>query len=153
MTEYRGRWSAAEVADFLDATPIPVRIATQRPNGSLWIVTLWFRYDDGVIECATSADAKIVQFLRDDPAVAVDVSTNQIPYRGIRASGRATIAPDEDKAVLRSLIDRYLEDRQSPLATRLLDDDREEVTIRIELDDVFSWDYSERMGAKSADGD
>ena len=106
-----------------------------------------------MIECATSADADLVDFLRDDPTVAVDVSTNQIPYRGIRASGRATIAPDEDKAVLRSLIDRYLEDRQSPLAAWLLDDDREEVVIRIEPHVVFSWDYRERMGVASSTED
>ncbi|AUX10222.1 pyridoxamine 5'-phosphate oxidase-related FMN-binding protein [Halalkaliarchaeum desulfuricum] len=145
MTEYRGSWTAEEVEDFLEEAKIPVRLATTRPDGSMWIVTLWFRYRDGSLECATQENSAVVRFLRNDPEVAFEVSTNQIPYRGIRGTGVTTVSTDSDKRVLRDLVDRYLGDTDSSLAKWLLSEDRSEVSIRIDMQDVYSWDYSDRM--------
>lgn len=145
MPEFSGRWDAEAVERFLQDVTIPIRLATRRPDDSLWQVALWYRYRDGHFECATAASAQLVRFLRADSAVAFDVSTNEIPYRGVRGNGVASLSPDEDKEVLRALIRRYLGTTESPLAERLLRDDREEVRIRIDPDRVFSWDYSERM--------
>lgn len=145
MTEYRGTWTAEEVEAFLKETEIPIRLATTRPDGSLWIVTLWFRYREGVFECATQEQSALVRFLRNDPGVAFDVSTNRIPYRGIRGQGVATVSTDSEKRVLGDLVDRYLGDRDSSLAKWLLSEERSEVSIRIDIREVFSWDYSERM--------
>ncbi|MEA5386726.1 hypothetical protein VB779_06340 [Haloarculaceae archaeon H-GB11] len=47
--------------------------------------------------------------------------------------------------MLESLIVRYLGDTDSSLATWLLEDEREEVRIRIQPEVVYSWDYSDRM--------
>lgn len=145
VTEYRGSWTADEVAAFLEEQSIPARVAARRPDGSLWIVALWYRYRDGAFECATRASADLVAFLRDDARVGVEVSTNEVPYRGVRGCGTAAVAPDEDRSVLGSLVDRYLGDRDSPLAESLLDRDRAEVRIRIDPDAIYSWDYTERM--------
>ncbi|ELY53309.1 pyridoxamine 5'-phosphate oxidase family protein [Natronolimnohabitans innermongolicus] len=145
MVEFRGAWTEDEVAEFFRDATIPIRLAVRRPDGTPWVVPLWYRYRDGRLECATSADATLVSFLRADSEVAFDVSTNEIPYRGVRGYGSASLSPDEDKAVLRSLLERYLEGTDSPLAERLLDDERDEVHIRIEPHTVFSWDYSNRM--------
>jgi len=86
MTDFRGTWTEDEVEEFLQEATIPVRIATRRPDDSPWVVTLWFRYRDGSLECATGANADVVRFLRRDPEVAFDISTNDIPYRGIRGT-------------------------------------------------------------------
>lgn len=145
MVEYRGAWTASAVEEFLQDVAIPIRLATRRPDGSPWMVTLWYRYEDEAFECATSANADVVRYLRDDPEVAFDVSTNRPPYRGVRGNGRATIADDGDKAVLRDLIERYLGGTDSPLAERLLDDARDEVRIRVRPRSIYSWDYTERM--------
>lgn len=145
MVTHTGVWSDDRLETFLRESTIPMRIATRRPDGSLWMVTLWYRYRDGVFECATGAGADIVRFLRTDPEVAFDVSTNDPPYRGVRGNGTARIAPDADKATLRSLLDRYLRDTESPFAERLLSGDREELQIRIEPDELHSWDYTDRM--------
>lgn len=149
MTEFSGAWSAADVETFPHEATIPVRLATNRPDGSLWLVALWYRYRDGAFECATRANADVVGYLREDPAVAFDVSTNQPPYRGVRGDGTATISPDTDRAVLRSLVERYLGDTDSDLARSLLDEDRTEVRIRIEPRRVYSWDYTDRMQSVS----
>ncbi|MDF9744949.1 pyridoxamine 5'-phosphate oxidase family protein [Natrinema salsiterrestre] len=149
MTEFRGTWTEDETGAFLQETTVPIRIATHRPDGSLWLVTLWYRYRDGVLECATRANADVVRFLRDDPEIAFDISTNRIPYRGIRGNGTVEI-DDDGRPVLRDLVERYLGGTDSSLAEWLLDEDRDEVAIRIEPRESYSWDYSERMGAGSS---
>ncbi len=151
--EFRGSWTEPEVTAFLEEATIPIRLATHRPDGSLWLVTLWYRYRDGMLECATGASSALVRFLRHDPAVAFEVSTNDVPYRGVRGNGTADLAPDTDKAVLRALLERYLGGTDSDLAVWLLDDAREEIRIRIEPHEIYSWDYSERMGAGSSNDD
>ncbi|MEY7850326.1 pyridoxamine 5'-phosphate oxidase family protein [Natrarchaeobius sp. A-rgal3] len=145
MVEFRGPWTGDDVETFLQDAKIPVRLATRKPDGSLWIVALWYRYRDGYLECATEANAHLLQFLRSNSGVGFDVSTNEIPYRGVRGTGTATLTADEDSAVLRALIERYLGGTDSALAQQLLDDDREEVRILIEPDQFYSWDFSERM--------
>ena len=145
MVQYAGAWTADEVAAFLDRTTVPLRLACRTPAGRLWLVALWFRRDGEALRCATSADATVVDYLRADPDVAVEVSTNEPPYRGVRASATARLGPDEDQALLRSLLERYLGGTESSLARRLLAGDREEVAIRLEPDRVYAWDFTERM--------
>lgn len=145
MTEFSGAWTADEVKSFLQEVTIPIRIATRRSDGSLWPVTVWYRYRDGAFECATQATADLVGILRNDPAVGIDVSTNNVPYSGVRGTGTATISLD-GKDLLRDLVQRYLGGTDSQLAKWLLSDEREEVLIRIDPDEIYSWDYSTRMG-------
>lgn len=147
MPEYTGVWSAAEAGEFLDRTAVPLRLACHTPTGRLWVLSLWYRYQDGVFHCATSSQAAVVRYLVEDPEVAFEVSTNQPPYAGVRGNGTARIETDPDKAVLRGLIDRYLGDTESPLADRLLADDRDEVTIHITPARLYSWDFTRRMQA------
>ena len=140
-----GEWSREGVAAFLEETTVPLRLSCRTGEESLWMLSLWYRYRDGRLYCATAADADVVRYLRERDAVAFEVSTNEPPYRGVRGNGRARIDPDEDKRLLRGLLERYLGDTDSALAERLLDEDREEVRIVIEPRRVFSWDYSGRM--------
>ncbi len=81
----------------------------------------------------------MVRFLRRDSEVAFDISTNDIPYRGIRGNGTVELSSDSEKTLLRALTERYLGGTGSPLARRLLDD-RDEVRIRLEPRAVYSWD-------------
>jgi hypothetical protein len=145
VTQYRGAWGPEAVSDFLQSSTLPIRIATRRSDGSLWPVALWYRYRDGVFECATQGSADLVGILRNDPGVGVDVSTNDVPYRGVRATGRANITREGARSLLEALIQRYLGGTDSELATRLLSDHREEVRIRIRPAELYSWDYADRM--------
>jgi nitroimidazol reductase NimA-like FMN-containing flavoprotein (pyridoxamine 5'-phosphate oxidase superfamily) len=139
-----GAWDRAGVDDFL-TTAIPVRLSCRTPAGHLWMLSLWYLWEDGSLWCATGADADVVRYLRADDEVAFEVSTNDPPYRGVRGRGHATIEPDDEKAMLRRLLTRYLGGTDSPLAERLLDPAREEVRIRVDPVRLHSWDYSRRM--------
>lgn len=146
MAELHGAWDGDRLETFLRESTIPIRISTHRGDGSLWIVALWYQYRNGSFECATWANADVVRFLRNDSEVAFDISTNRPPYRGVRGSGTAAMSPDEDKATLRALIERYLGGTDSALAEWLLNDARDETRIRIQPEEMYSWDYAERMG-------
>ncbi|MFC7232915.1 pyridoxamine 5'-phosphate oxidase family protein [Saliphagus sp. GCM10025308] len=141
----RGSLSRAEIDDYLDEETIPLRLACHTPADRLWMLSLWFQYRDGVLQCATGADADVVRYLEHDSSVAFEVSTNDPPYAGVRGSGTATIDPNPQKAVLRELLERYLGGTDSKLARSLLEKDRNEVTITVDPDVVYGWDFSERM--------
>jgi hypothetical protein len=145
MTDFTGVWSEDEVEAFLQEVRIPIRISTHRSDDSLWPVTVWYRYRNRGFECATQATADLIHILENDPAVGIDVSTNDAPYRGIRGTGTAVLSRDGGEEVLRDLIQRYLGGTDSSLAQRLLSGDREEVLIRIDPDEIYSWDYTDRM--------
>jgi len=145
MTDFTGVWSEDEVASFLQEVRIPMRIATRRSDDSLWPVAIWYRYRNGVFEAATQTTADLVHILENDPNVGFDISTNEVPYRGIRGTGTAVLSNDGGQEVLRDLVHRYLGGTDSSLAQRLLSDDRQEVLIRIDPDVIYSWDYTDRM--------
>lgn len=143
--DIRGSLAIDEIEALLEAETIPMRVATRTPAGHPWMLSLWFEYAGGRLLAATAASADVVAHIENDPEVAFEVSTNDVPYRGVRGRGSATIEPDREKAQLRSLMQRYLGGTDSPLARRLLADDREEVRIAIEPALVYGWDFTERM--------
>jgi nitroimidazol reductase NimA-like FMN-containing flavoprotein (pyridoxamine 5'-phosphate oxidase superfamily) len=145
MSTVTGDWSRAQMTAFLEDATIPIRLSCHTPSGGLWMLSLWYRYRDGRFEMATGANADVVRYLRKDDGVAFEVSTNEVPYRGVRGAGEASIEADEEKTVLRSLIERYLGGTESRLARSLLSTDREEVRIVVEPTRLYTWDFSERM--------
>ena len=147
-----GPWDRGRVDRFLEDAQVPVRIGCRTPADHPWMVSLWFRWD-GAVHCATSADADLVRFLAADDHVSFEISTNDPPYRGIRGRGRVSVTADEDRRLLRELLERYLGGTDNELAERLLRPDREEVHIRIEPDRIHSWDYRDRMPTGAGRGD
>jgi nitroimidazol reductase NimA-like FMN-containing flavoprotein (pyridoxamine 5'-phosphate oxidase superfamily) len=145
MPTWTGAWSEAEAESYLAESRVPIRLACRTPAGGLWMLSLWYRYEDGALHCATGADADIVRYLDAAPDVAFEISDNRPPYKGVRGAGTATIEPDEEKALLERLLIRYLDGTDNELATWLLDAGREEVRIRIEPSKLYTWDFTERM--------
>jgi nitroimidazol reductase NimA-like FMN-containing flavoprotein (pyridoxamine 5'-phosphate oxidase superfamily) len=145
MPTWTGAWSEAEAESYLAASRVPIRLACRTPAGGLWMLSLWYRYEDGSLHCATGADADIVSYLEANSDVAFEVSDNQPPYKGVRGAGTAVLEHDEDKTLLESLLRQYLGGTDNELANRLLDADREEVRIRIEPRKLYTWDFTDRM--------
>lgn len=142
-----GGLSLGEIESFLENVTIPARIACRRPDERLWMLSLWFRFQDGSLHCATSKQADVVEYLEHDSHVAFEVSTNDPPYRGVRGNGTASVADDPEKQLLRELLERYLGSTDGPLARKLLSGKRTEVTIAIDPSRVYGWDFSDRMQA------
>jgi len=114
------------------------------------ICSLWFRYREGRLLCATKDDSTVARRLREDPRCGFELAPNEPPYFGVRGRGRASISSDGAIELLGELIDRYLGGRDSELATWLLGNAENEVTISIEPEGITSWDYSSRMSPTSS---
>ncbi|GAB7020392.1 pyridoxamine 5'-phosphate oxidase family protein [Halostagnicola bangensis] len=149
----RGNLSNDAIATFLSEETVPIRIGCQTPSGAPWMLSMWYRsravgddpHEEWVLECATGSEAKVVTYVTETPEVSFEISTNHPPYTGVRGHGTATVESDPEKEVLRSLIGRYLGGMDSRLARNLLRDERDEVTITIEPDAIYGWDFGDRM--------
>ncbi len=137
-------WDRQGVARFLGDAVIPLRLGIESKNNPL-IVTLWFEFRDDAIWCAAHRDSLVVKVLQDNPACAVDISTNDIPYRGVRGAGKAACLPGEGADTLARLIERYLGGEDSQLARWLKSREDDEIALRITPNWLTSWDFSARM--------
>lgn len=151
MDRLTGAWDREETEAFLTSETVPVRLSCRTQGDDLWMLSLWYRYDDDALWCATSADANVVDYLDHDDRVAFEISTNHPPYKGVRGNGTVSVDADPDKELLKTLLERYLGGTDSPLAERLLSPDREEVRIRIDPKHVYTWDFSDRMAGSVPD--
>ena len=151
MTRIDGSWSHSELESFLRDSLVPIRLACHHTDGGLWMVSLWYQYEGGQLLCATGRNSNIASFLRRNDEVSFEVSTNRPPYMGVRGKGTTTLEADEDKALLKTLMNRYLGGTDSDLAAMLLDDKREELVIRIDPERLFTWDFTERMQSVRSD--
>lgn len=148
MTTIRGQsaWSKADIERFLRDARIPVRLACLNASGGPLLCSLWYLYSDGAIWCATQRSAHLVKLLERDARCAFEVAGDDPPYRGVRGQGEAHLSTADGPAVLLSLIDRYLGDRDSAFARWLVSRSSDEVAIRVNPGWMTSWDFTRRMG-------
>jgi hypothetical protein len=111
------------------------------------LASLWFLPEDGKLWCATQRGSSVVSLLSLDPHCAFEVPVETPPYRGVRGKGVAMLHDDRGEEILRVLIERYLGDTDSKLASFLLGRVDQETAIAIEPQTLVSWDYRARMGA------
>ena len=128
------------------AMVIPLRIAVRVNAGrDLLIAPLWFMHADGAFWCASQARSTLVRALQREPTCAFDLSTNDMPYRGVRGRGTVTLHPEQGQRVLEALLNRYLGGTTSKLGQRLLAKADTEVALQLQPNWQSQWDYSKRM--------
>ena len=139
-----GPWTADAIATFLDASVIPIRLATSGMHFPL-VQSLWFLHEANALWCCTQAESVLALRLRAEGPCGFEVSGDDPPYRGVRGTGYATLDESSAATMLPRLIARYVGTGQSPLADWLLSRIESEVAVRIDGLTVTSWDYSARM--------
>ena len=139
-----GSWSGARIEAFLTATRIPLRLSLNTKSGML-IVPIWFEYAVGHFLSCSPDDSLLVRSLRSDSAIAFDVSSNDLPYMGVRGRGVTECSTTEDNATLVRLLDRYTAGTDNNLADWLLNRSVAEALIDIRMTWLTSWDFSSRM--------
>jgi hypothetical protein len=142
---------STEIEQFLTGARIPLRLATDTAAGWPVVVSLWFVPLAGGLWCATQDSAVIIKHLRRDSRCGFEVSTDQIPYKGVRGRATATLHSSRGEEILRVLLNRYLGGTASPLAKRLLSRCETEVAIEIVPASVHAWDFRERMSGSPAE--
>lgn len=141
----KGPWDEAQIATFLDTVIYPMRLAAVGKDGFPRVVSVWFCYLRGELLCASHSGSQLVGLLRNNPRVGFEVAPNEPPYHGVRGQGLVEMSPEGAGATLEHLIDRYLGDADSGLASWLLSRKDEELLISLRPERIFSWDYRERM--------
>jgi nitroimidazol reductase NimA-like FMN-containing flavoprotein (pyridoxamine 5'-phosphate oxidase superfamily) len=139
-------WPKSGIGDFLSSATMPIRIAAQ-DNGYPLICSVWYHYDSDreVIYCVSHQSSYLVKLLKKVGRCAFEIAPNEPPYLGVRGKAKATVLNTDSHQMLESLINRYLDDTNSELATWLLGRSEEELIIELSPQWITSWDYSARM--------
>lgn len=139
-----GPWGEAEIDGFLGSTAVPMRLAANTASGFPTVTPLWFLWREQALWAAAKPDAAITRLLRKDGRCAFDISVEAPPYRGVRGQGTAEVLP-YGLTVLRSLLDRYVDEEKEGFRAWLLARSADECAIRIEPFRLTSWDFRKRM--------
>ena len=142
-----GPWSDEEVERYLSGARIPLRLACNGASGHPVLASLWFVPMEGRLWCATQRSASVVSHLASDPRCAFEVAGESPPYRGVRGQGLARLHDERGESILRTLVQRYLDDPGSEFARWLLARADRETAIEIEPRSLVTWDYRDRMGS------
>ncbi len=98
--------------------------------------------------CATQNTARIIKYLEVSPKCGFEVSGDNFPYRGIRGYGNASILKDKGEYILRILLQKYFNKKESAKLSKLLLSEKHlqnEVAIEISPFHIYEWDFKERM--------
>ncbi|MFK7915694.1 MAG: pyridoxamine 5'-phosphate oxidase family protein [Pseudomonadales bacterium] len=139
-----GTWTGTDIVRFLQEVRVPMRLSVTGPKGPV-IVPVWFEYHSDSLWCCSPDDSFLIDALRAHPQIAFDISTNDLPYQGIRGRGTAQCTATSGHAELEKLAKRYLTDLDNDLARWLLGRDDAEAVVQITIDWLSSWDFSGRM--------
>ncbi len=138
-------WAEDEIAAFLADFKAPLRLAATTESQFPLLCSLWFRFADGYLYCATQADSTIARALRRDSHCAFEAAPNEPPYFGVRGRGHARLTTEGASEELEGLIDRYLGNGAKSLRRWLLSRADNEIVIAIEIERITAWDFRERM--------
>lgn len=138
-------WDREGIGVFLRTQTIPLRLACLTRRATPIVCSLWYRWDDDALWCATQSSARVVNYLSAHPDCGFEVAPESPPYRGVRGQGRASLETEPARDVLLALIDRYVGTRESGFARWLIARADREVAIRIRPTWLTSWDFAKRM--------
>jgi nitroimidazol reductase NimA-like FMN-containing flavoprotein (pyridoxamine 5'-phosphate oxidase superfamily) len=135
-----------EVEKFLESK-LNLQIATTDEQCEPNIHPVWFYYDKGKgkLFVNTSKAAKKTQNLRIKPTIYFSVDDENIPYKGVKGKGLATIIEDIDRIIpIEEKISlKYLGTLDHPIAKMISDHSKKGETVVIEISPKFfsTWDY------------
>ena len=139
-----GSLSGEVIANFLQTATIPLRLSLASSKGPT-IVALWFDFSGNEIRCCAPQDSLVVRSLQKVSQVAFDISSNEIPYFGVRGRGEAKLTKLGAAEQLDTLIKKYVGDPNHPLPIRLRQRAEQEYMITIVPSWIHGWDFSSRM--------
>jgi nitroimidazol reductase NimA-like FMN-containing flavoprotein (pyridoxamine 5'-phosphate oxidase superfamily) len=131
--------------EFIDAARVPVRIACTDAAGWPVLVSLWFLREGDTLWCATPASAQVAAWLAREPRCGFEISTNEVPYRGVRGRALARVVPERGRELLGRLASRYLGEAPTAFSRWLLSRDEPEVALALTSLRATQWDFSQRM--------
>jgi PPOX class probable F420-dependent enzyme len=137
-----------EVEAFL-AQPLIAKLSTHNKDGTIHLVPIWFKYQNGAIFLGTQEISQKVQNIRRDSRVTVLVDTTEPRLKGVVLYGNAELEYEGVIPIRTSIFEKYMDPADaSGLADRLANT-WTPVVIRIKPDRIVSFDYSKGFGLGS----
>ena len=138
--------TSEEVERFLESK-LNLQMATTDEQGEPNIQPVWFYYDNNreKLLIITSKLAKKTQNLRNKPAVYFSIDDENLPYKGVKGKGTATIVEDPNRTVSEGdrISMKYLGTLDHPIAKMITERSKKGEELVIEISPKFfsTWDY------------
>jgi len=102
-----------------------LQIATVNDKGEPNIQPIWFCYDKDEVKLLiiTSKVAKKTQNLNNRPTIYFSIDDENLPYKGVKGKGNATIVEDPNRVVIQAakISMKYLGTLDHPTAKEMAD--------------------------------
>src|SRR5690606_39495771 len=102
-------YDAQQMADYLAAARIPLRLACNGGNGFPLVASHWFEYRDGAFYLAIHQNSRVASLLDQNPLFGFEIAADTIPFRGVLGQGTVFLSLPGDPAQTHSLILSYLD--------------------------------------------
>ena len=135
-----------EVEGFLESK-LNLQLATNDEQGEPNIQPVWFYYDKTgqKLSITTSKLAKKTQNLRNKPIVYFSIDDENLPYKGVKGKGIATILEDPTRTAPQAdrISMKYLGTLDHPIAKMISEGSKRGDNVVIEISPKFfsTWDY------------
>jgi nitroimidazol reductase NimA-like FMN-containing flavoprotein (pyridoxamine 5'-phosphate oxidase superfamily) len=135
-----------EVERFLEGK-LNLQLATNDEQGEPNIQPVWFYYDKTgeKLSITTSKLAKKTQNLRNKPIVYFSIDDENLPYKGVKGKGIASILEDPTRTAPQAdrISMKYLGTLDHPIAKMISDRSKKGEVVVVEISPKFfsTWDY------------
>ena len=151
----------ANVRDLIKMTPEEVdafvherhtmSVATIGPDGRPHVVAMWYGFLDGKPAFETYRKSQKVKNLERDPRMTclIEDGDRYDQLRGVELIGQGTVVDDKDalRTIARSLFERYETGFGPDQGDQYIDFMvAKRVAVRVDFDDVVSWDHRKIAG-------
>ena len=136
-----------EAERFLESK-LNLQLATIYEQGEPNIQPVWFYYDKNgeKLSITTSKLAKKTQNLRNKPTIYFSIDDENLPYKGVKGKGIATIVEDPNKIIPQAdrISMKYLGTLDHPVAKTITEFTKKGEVVLVEINPKFlsTWDYS-----------
>ena len=132
--------TVSDLGDLLEL-PILATLAAHREDGSILLSPVWHEWAGGGFSISIWAQDIKAKNLARDPRATIIVAENELPYRGIEVSGKATVEALPDlMPLVRRLAQRYI-GKEAGLAYAETFADVALELIRLTPGTVRAWDF------------
>jgi PPOX class probable F420-dependent enzyme len=143
----RTNLTVEDLGDLLDR-PIVAVIATYRKDGSVLLSPVWHEWRDGGFNVwVGGASEGKARHLAADPRMSIVVHEQTLPYRGVEASGRASMSHEGFHDVVRRTAARYYSPEAADGFAAAYTEPG--LVVRLVPDKFRAWDFRDDMPSET----
>ena len=136
----------SEIDHFLASSKTPLRLGTTNSKNEPNIHPVWYQYANKKIYLVTNKDSLKVRNMKQNKTVYFSVDTDQLPAKGVKGKGAASIVKDSGTSlsISEKIIAKYLGNLKSSLAKALVNEVKKGSEILVEITPHYfsTWDDS-----------